>query len=127
VACIAGILAAHSGRAQPGLPATATTPVLKVNARIVVLDVVVTDKDSHVVHGLARGDFTIYEDKALQTIRTFEAPDQHRLPAGVAIDSTADLAKAPNAAEQVPERSARNPYPTDSLDRRHEYEVSAAA
>jgi VWFA-related protein len=101
VACIAGILAAHSGRAQPGLPATATTPVLKVNARIVVLDVVVTDKDSHVVHGLARGDFTIYEDKALQTIRTFEAPDQHRLPAGVAIDSTADLAKAPNAAVTV--------------------------
>lgn len=75
--------------------------MLKVNARIVVLDVVVTDKDGRVVTNLTRDDFVVYEDKAVQTIDTFEAPDQHRLPAGVPIDSTADLAKAPNAPVTV--------------------------
>jgi VWFA-related protein len=54
-----------------------------------------------VVTGLTRDDFTVYEDKTEQTVRSFEAPEQHLLPAGVQIDSTADLAKAPNAPVTV--------------------------
>jgi VWFA-related protein len=92
-----GMLCGSLTLAQPG----DAVPVLKVNARIVVLDVVVTDKAGHLVPGLTRADFTVYEDKTPQTIRTFEAPEEHRLPANVAIDSTADLAKAPNAAVTV--------------------------
>jgi VWFA-related protein len=68
-----------------------------VNARIVILDVVVTDKAGNLVPGLTKDDFTIYEDQTQQTIRSFERPEQHVLPAGVSINSTADLAKAPDA------------------------------
>ena len=59
-----------------GLPAT-----LKVTTRIVVLDVVVTDKKGNLVHrDLTRDDFTIFEDKHPQTIRSFEPPSEHRMP-----------------------------------------------
>ena len=76
-------------------------PTLTVTARLVVLDIVVTDKAGNIVPGLAAKDFTIYEDKTPQTIRSFEGPQQHVLPPGVSIDSTADLAKAPNTPVSV--------------------------
>src|ERR1039458_5512002 len=101
LAFAAGILAGCVAAAQAPISQTPSpqkpTPVLTVNARIVVLDVVVTDKAGNLVPGLTRGDFTIYEDQTQQTIRSFETPDQHVLPPGVSIDSTADLAKAPDA------------------------------
>jgi VWFA-related protein len=72
--------------AQDGSIAT-----LNVNARIVVLDVVVTDKAGNVVNGLGKEDFKVWEDKAPQEVRYFEAPEQHVLPAGVTVGSTAEL------------------------------------
>ncbi len=72
-------------------------PTLSVTTRLVVLDVVVTDKAGHTVPGLTKSDFTVLEDKQPQTIRYFEGPEQHRLPAGVEIHSTADLARVPDA------------------------------
>ena len=101
LAFAAGVLAGCAAVAQaPVSPVPNdqdTTPVLTVNARIVILDVVVTDKAGNLVSGLTKDDFTIYEDKARQTIRSFETPEQHVLPPGVSINSTADLAKAPDA------------------------------
>lgn len=85
----------------PAQGAASQPPVISVKARLVVLDVVVTDKGGNLVPGLTKDDFTVYEDKAPQTIRSFEAPEQHRLPANVSIQSTADLAKAPNAPVTV--------------------------
>jgi VWFA-related protein len=99
--CLAGLFAGLRASAQTGASETLQTPVLKVNARIVVLDVVVKDKAGSVVMGLTRDDFTVYEDRTTQTIGTFEAPDQHRLPANIDIESAADLAKAPNAPATV--------------------------
>src|ERR1017187_6803793 len=97
----AGILAGCVAAAQAPISQTPnsqnTTPVLTINARIVILDVVVTDKAGALVPGLTRDDFTIYEDQTQQTIRSFETPEQHVLPPGVSINSTADLAKAPDA------------------------------
>ena len=59
------------------------------------------DSAGNLVPGLAKDDFTIYEDQTRQTIRSFETPEQHVLPPGVSINSTADLAKAPDAAEDL--------------------------
>jgi VWFA-related protein len=60
------------------LPHTAT---LTVNARLVVLDVVVTGKDGKPVSGLTRDDFQVFEDGKQQSIRSFESPAVHHLPA----------------------------------------------
>jgi VWFA-related protein len=68
---------------------------LRTTARIVLLDVVVTDKNGKTVDGLTRDDFTIFENGVPQTLRSFEPPSAHLSPApGVPIvHSTADLAK----------------------------------
>jgi VWFA-related protein len=76
-------------------------PTLTMTTRLVVLDVVVTDKAGHIVSGLAQQDFTVDEDSEPQTIRSFEAPAQHLLPPGIRIESTADLAKAPDASVTI--------------------------
>jgi VWFA-related protein len=97
LAFAASLLASGAASQQPPSAAAQKTAVLTVNARVVVLDVVVTDKAGNVVPGLTKADFTVYEDKSVQTIRSFEAPEQHALPANVSIESTSDLAKAPQA------------------------------
>ncbi|HEY0306733.1 MAG TPA: VWA domain-containing protein [Acidobacteriaceae bacterium] len=80
---------------------SATQPVFRVNTRIVILDVVVTDKKGKVVNNLSKNDFTIYEDKELQTIRTFEPPSAHVMPPSPdgkpLVTSSADLPKIGNA------------------------------
>lgn len=45
--------------------------VLKASARLVVLDVVVTDGKGHPVTGLKQGDFTLYEDGTQQRVSNF--------------------------------------------------------
>jgi VWFA-related protein len=57
------------------------TATLIVNARLVVLDLVVRDKDGKPVTDLTRNDFRVYEDGKLQPIRSFEPPSVHTLPA----------------------------------------------
>jgi len=74
---------------------------LNLNARIVVLDVVVTDKHGNLVHrnDLTKDDFTIYESKVPQAIRSFERPSQHAMPVSdqPIVNSAADLAKIGDA------------------------------
>jgi VWFA-related protein len=107
VAVIASLVGGPIAGAQASATAPQTVapqaniPTLKVTARLVVLDVVVTDKAGNLVPGLSAKDFTIYEDKTPQKIRSFEGPQLHVLPPGVEINSTADLAKAPNAPVSV--------------------------
>ena len=55
-------------------------PTITVNARLVVLDVVVTGKDGKPVDGLTRKDFQVFEDDKPQSIRSFESPSAHVLP-----------------------------------------------
>ena len=50
---------------------------LRVEAREVVLDVVVTDRKGNFVNGLAQDDFTIRENKAKQKITSFQTPSAH--------------------------------------------------
>jgi len=60
---------------------TPHTATLTVNARLVVLDLVVRDKDGHPVTDLTANDFRVFEDGQPQRIRSFEAPATHTLPA----------------------------------------------
>ena len=58
------------------------TPTLRVTSTLVFLDVTVLDKKGRpVTSGLTRNDFTITEDKKPETIFSFEAPQEHHLPA----------------------------------------------
>jgi VWFA-related protein len=72
--------------AQSGspLPQTPHPGALTVTARLVVLDLVVRDAHGNPVTDLTANDFRIYEDEVFQTIRSFEPPSEHTLPAASA-------------------------------------------
>ena len=74
------VISPHAAGAQ-SQPTQGTT--LTVNARLVVLDVVVTDPNGKPVDGLTAKDFQVYEDGKLQRIRSLEPPSAHELPASV--------------------------------------------
>src|SRR5271156_2025205 len=102
-----GSMAGGQTPSAPQQPAArqAGTYSLQVNAQIVVLDVVVNDKNGGTVKGLTRDDFTVYEDKAPQPIRSFETTTEVEKPeasTGVAVNSTQELdAKAPDAPVSI--------------------------
>jgi VWFA-related protein len=81
---------------KPGQPFKLT-----VNARIVVLDVVITDKKGNLVKrsDLKRDDFTIIEDGQQQKMRSFETPTAHEMPASEkpVVNSAEDLKKIGDA------------------------------
>jgi VWFA-related protein len=86
---------------QPAVDATTT---LKVTSRIVILDVDVYNKRTHqLVNNLSKGDFTITEDNAEQTIRSFDRPSSHSMPIQPAaiVQSSTDLPKIGNAPVTV--------------------------
>lgn len=66
---------------------------LQVNARMVVLDVVVTNKQGQTVDNLTKDDFTVFEDKVPQTVVSLERSATVLPPANVAINSTRELDK----------------------------------
>jgi VWFA-related protein len=71
-AAIAQTPATAQTPAPPAPQATGPIPTLQANTQLVVVDVVVQDKDGHPVHGLKVEDFHLTEGKTLQTIRHFE-------------------------------------------------------
>jgi len=78
------------------------TFTIRRTARLVVLDVVVTDKSGQVVTGLKKDDFRITELDQPQTILNFEESGAHPLPADAEINSTADLDRiAPRAPVNI--------------------------
>jgi VWFA-related protein len=79
-------------------PAGAGTMTLHVDAREVVLDIVVTDKQGKFVPGLTRDDFTVLEDKVKQRVLSFQSPAMHTIPPDAPeVRSTADLQKIGDA------------------------------
>ena len=52
-----------------------TPPVLRVESQLVILDTVVADRQGNIVHGLHKGDFTVYENAVPQTIKDFSSSD----------------------------------------------------
>jgi len=88
--------------AQDDQPHTAT---LTVNARLVVLDVVVRDKNGKPVTDLTKDDFRVFEDGVPQPVRSFEPPSAHALPpsaaASTAIDTVFDPAQPANFGQSA--------------------------
>ena len=87
----------------PASQTDATT--LHVASRLVVIDVVVFDRNNKFVSTLDRSQFTVTEDGVPQTIRNFDPPDGHEMPPGSAgkmvVQSSADLPKIGNAPVNV--------------------------
>ena len=50
----------------------APVPTIRTGTQLVILDVVVQDRNGNPVHGLSRSDFTVLEQKHPQTVRNFE-------------------------------------------------------
>ncbi len=91
---------------SPGSPASGSGPTpantLHTNVRLVVLDLVVADKQGNAVTGLSRDDFHVQEDGVEQTVRNFDPPGKYTPPAGGTIASTADLdQQAPRAPVNI--------------------------
>ena len=64
--------AAATAQTTPATAPTGPITTLQANTQLVVVDVVVQDKDGHPVHGLKAEDFHLTEGKTLQTLRHFE-------------------------------------------------------
>ena len=80
----------------------AAPETLQVTSRLVVLDVVVTDKAGALRNDLTKGDFQVTEAGVPQSILNFEPPSAHGVPAGPPINSTAELERqAPQAPVNV--------------------------
>ncbi len=57
---------------SPAAQAPSASITLRANSQLVVLDVVVTDKNQKPVHGLKNTDFAVLEASQPQAIRNFE-------------------------------------------------------
>ena len=72
----ASVSAAMAQAPAPAAPAQPPThrpvPTIRTSTQLVVVDVVVTGKDHRPVHGLTASDFTLTENGAPQTLRSFE-------------------------------------------------------
>jgi len=89
---VALLLLSGSAAGQTGVPQSIPpgSQVFHVDSRIVLLDIVVTDRQGHLVNGLTKDDFQVFEDKSQEKIISFEAPVAHiQLPPP--ITSTGDL------------------------------------
>lgn len=93
---------AGEGQQQKADEITASPYSLQVQSRLVVLDVVVTDRAGAIRDDLKAEDFHISEDGIEQKIVNFEIPSAHIIPAKNPIFSTADLDKrAPHSPVNV--------------------------
>jgi VWFA-related protein len=61
--------------AAPGGQAEKSDTTLHAQAQLVAVDVVVTDHNGNVVHHLPESEFSVFEDKAPQTIKSFDEHD----------------------------------------------------
>lgn len=72
------------------------------NARIVILDMVVTDAKGNVITDLKKDDFRVTESDEPQTVLNFEPAGVHSLPSQLNVDSTAGLDEvAPRAPVNI--------------------------
>ncbi|SNS95079.1 VWFA-related domain-containing protein [Granulicella rosea] len=90
---------------------------LHSTAKLVVVDVVVTDRDHHPVHGLKQSDFTLLESKKPQQIKSF---DEHSALTDAAAAKFEPMPKMPPGIftnfEPAPVNSALNIVLLDTLN-----------
>lgn len=75
---------------------------IQVNSKMVVLDVVVTDKQGEIANNLTKDDFQVYEDKVPQTIRSMDRSQSYLSPANISVNSTSEVdSLEPNAPVSI--------------------------
>ncbi len=57
--------------AQPAAAEGSTTPTIKAETRLVLVDTVVTDKQGNYIRDLTQKDFRVWEDNKEQPVKTF--------------------------------------------------------
>jgi VWFA-related protein len=103
----AGQAAPLPGQAAPGAAGQPVknadgTYTIRSNARLVVLDMVVTDKKGNLVTDLTKDEFHVTEAGDPETILNFETAGAHTVDPTMTIDSTADLDRlAPRAPVNI--------------------------
>ena len=70
---------------QGGPPDSSATPTIRVNTRLVLVDVVVTDKKGQPIPGLKANDFIVEENGKKQKIATFATPEDTSRAGAVAL------------------------------------------
>ena len=105
------LLSAAQQSSTPDQEAPVTT--LRANTRLVVLDVVVTDKHGVPVRNLSKSDFTILENGQEQQIASFEPASQHAPPP---VGDNAPTAGKPDEANRAMTSSALTILVLDELD-----------
>lgn len=68
-------------------PGQSSAPTLQTSARIIALDVAVTDKNGTPVSGLTKADFTVLEDGQPQEVDSFQAVDRGVVKGGSTVDA----------------------------------------
>ncbi|HEY4934769.1 MAG TPA: VWA domain-containing protein [Terriglobales bacterium] len=124
-ATVAGAPVASKDAAPPSStspsPAGATAPnqsaaaTIRVNARLVQFDVVVTDNQGHPVKDLQASEFTVLQDGQPQTVRAFEAhaPAAVDRAAGLGAAATTKAGSAvlpANTFSNVPAKAAQSSW-----------------
>ena len=76
IAALPSLLRAQNAEpAKPEAPAQqqpmATSPVIRTESRVVLVDAVVTDKKGNYVHDLTQKDFKVFEDGKEQGVTSF--------------------------------------------------------
>ena len=93
---------ANPAPAPAGAPSDRPVYTMRVNSRLVVLDMVVVNKKGEVVRDLKREDFHVEENGEPQAIQNFEVSGAHAAAPDAKIESTADLDRlAPRAPVDI--------------------------
>ena len=87
---------------------------IRVNSDLVVIPVTVTDGKGHIIAGLEKEQFTVYEDKVEQTVSHFAA---EAAPASIAFvfDSSASMAPKLHKAREAVDALLKNANPADEF------------
>ncbi|MGB8886788.1 MAG: VWA domain-containing protein [Candidatus Korobacteraceae bacterium] len=67
---------------QPQAAEGSTTPTIKAETRLVLVDTVVTDKKGNYIRDLTQKDFRVWEDNKAQPVKTFSAETDPNAPSG---------------------------------------------
>jgi VWFA-related protein len=112
---IASVLCVAQQSSAPEQQSPAVT--LHANTRLVLLDVVVTDKRGNPVRNLSKEDFKVLEDGSPQTVSSFEPPAQHApAPVQEKLKSAADWKNADQSQRSAMTSSAITILVLDELD-----------